>query len=414
MWIAALGLDNGHEMMLKSLHLKNILSFRDAEVALRPLNVLIGPNASGKSNLIETLGVLQAAPRDLAEFFRMNGPVSDWIWKGGAERGEESRIAEIRAVVDNPDGKHPAEKSLKYAIRIADSNERLQVVGERLENIAPHEGYDQTYFYLSAENGHARVSRRMPPAAAAPHMILTPDNFNPAKSVLSEIRSVFEFPVLTKTAHRFSSMKIYRNLNVGGNSPARRPQPTDGEVDFLREDFGNLALIVNNLQGRQTGALMDEYLNRFYEGYGRIHSRVFGGMIQLMVNESGMSDSIPATRLSDGTLRFIALLTALCHPNPPDLVCIEEPELALHPDAMPMLADLLESASERTQIIATTHSPDLVDQFTTNPDAVVVCERGFDGDTQLKRLSEDELNDWLEDYRLAELWKKGVIGGNRW
>ena len=402
-------------MMLKSLHLKNILSFRDTEVALRPLNVLIGPNASGKSNLIETLGVLQAAPRDLAEFFRMNGPVSDWIWKGGDERDGEHRIAEVEAVIDNPDGEHPAENSLRYTIRIADSNERLQVVGERLENIAPYEaGQAEPHFYLSAENGHVRVSRRMPPDAVTPLMLPMPDNFNPSKSVLSEIRGDLSFPVLTRTAHRFSSMKIYRNLNVGGNSPARRPQPTDGEVDFLREDFGNLALMVNNLQGRKPGELMDEYLNRFYEGYGRLHSRVFGGMIQLMVNESGMSDSIPATRLSDGTLRFIALLTALCHPNPPDLVCIEEPELALHPDAMPMLAELLEYASERTQIIATTHSPDLVDQFTTNPDAVVVCERGFDGDTQLKRLSEDELNEWLEDYRLAELWKKGVIGGNRW
>jgi len=398
-------------MMLKSLHLKNILSFRDAEVALRPLNILIGPNASGKSNLIETLGVLQAAPSDLAGFFRMNGPVSDWIWKGGAERDREHRIAELDAVIDNPDGEHPAEKSLRYTIRIADSNERLQVVGEKLENIAPYEsGQAEPHFYLSAENGRARVSRHRSPDAVAPHTLLTPDNFNPAKSVLSEIRSVFDFPVLTKTAHRFSSMKIYRRRN----SPARRPQATDGEVDFLREDFGNLALVVNDLQGRQTRALMDEYLNRFYEGYGRLHSRVFGGSIQLTVNESGMSDAIPATRLSDGTLRFIALLTALCHPSPPDLVCIEEPELALHPDAMPMLAELLESASERTQIIATTHSPDLVDQFTTNPDAVVVCERGFDGDTQLKRLSEDELSDWLEDYRLAELWKKGVIGGNRW
>ena len=407
-------------MMLKSLHLKNILSFRDTEVALRPLNILIGPNASGKSNLIETVSVLQSAPRDLAGFFRKNGPVSDWVWKGDAERDGEHRIAEIETVIDDPDGVHEAEKSLKYAIRIADSNERLQVVGEKLENIAPYEAWqDRPWFYVSMENGYGRVSprRRSSPERDeddAPLTRLTPDNFNPSKSVLSEVRGVVDFPVLTRTAHRFSSMRIYKNWNVGRNSPARRPQATDGEVDFLQEDFGNLALMVNNLLGRQTGELMDEYLNRFYEGYGRLHSRVFGGAIQLAVNESGMSDSIPATRLSDGTLRFIALLTALCHPNPPDLVCIEEPELALHPDAMPMLADLLESASERTQIIATTHSPDLVDQFTTNPDAVVVCERGFDGDTQLKRLSEDELSDWLEDYRLAEIWKKGVIGGNRW
>lgn len=406
--------------MLKSLHLKNILSFRDTEVALRPLNILIGPNASGKSNLTETLSVLQAAPNDLAGFFRQNGPVSDWIWKGGAEHDGERRIAEIEAVIDNPDGVRPAEKSLKYAIRIADSNERLQVVGEELENIAPYTAlHDYPYYYLNMENGYGRVSLRRTSGDGrdgldAPITQLTPDNFNPSKSVLSEIRNTFNFPVLTRTARRFSSMRIYKSWNVGRNSRARRPQPTDGEVDFLREDLGNLALVVNDLQGRQAGALMDEYLNRFYEGYGRLHSRVFGGTIQLAVNESGMSDSIPATRLSDGTLRFIALLTALCHSNPPDLVCIEEPELALHPDAMPMLADLLERASERTQIIATTHSPDLVDQFTANPDAVVICERGFDGDTQLKRLSEDELSDWLEDYRLAELWKKGVIGGNRW
>lgn len=402
-------------MMLKSLHLKNILSFRDAEVALRPLNILIGPNASGKSNLIETLGVLQAAPSDLAGFFRQNGPARDWIWKGGAERDREHRVAEVEAVIDNPDSKHPAESSLAYAIRFGETNGRLQVVSEKLENIEPYESWqDQPYFYLNMENGYGWVSPPKFLGVGRYDAPLTPDNFNPSKSGLSEIRGAVDFPVLTRTARRFSSMRIYKNWNVGRNSPARKPQPTDGEVDFLQEDFGNLSIVVNNLLGRPTGALMDEYLNRFYEGYGRLHSNVFGGTIQLAVNESGMSDSIPATRLSDGTLRFIALLTALCHPDPPDLVCIEEPELALHPDAMPMLADLLERASERTQIIATTHSPDLVDQFTANPDAVVICERGFDGDTQLKRLSEDELSDWLEDYRLAELWKKGVIGGNRW
>ena len=70
---------------------------------------------------------------------------------------------------------------------------------------------------------------------------------------------------------------------------------------------------------------MDERLNRFCESYGRLRSRVFGGAMQLTVNESGMSESIPATRLSDGAIRFIAPLAMLRHPDPPDLVCIEEP-----------------------------------------------------------------------------------------
>lgn len=86
----------------------------------------------------------------------------------------------------------------------------------------------------------------------------------------------------------------------------------------------------------------------------------------------------------------------------------------MHPDVMPLLADLLRSASTNCQVIVTTHSPDLVDQFTADPEAVVVCERGFDGDTQLKRLATEELKDWLSEYRLGAMWQKGVIGGNRW
>ena len=88
------------------------------------------------------------------------------------------------------------------------------------------------------------------------------------------------------------------------------------------------------------------------------------------------------------------------------MICIEEPELALHPDDMPLLADLLRSASERTQLIVTTHSPDLVDQLTIDPENVMVCERGFDNGTQLKRLSRDELEDWLKDYRLGEFGRR--------
>ncbi len=399
--------------MLKSLRLKNILSFRDSEVELRPLNILIGPNASGKSNLIEAVGVLQALPTDLPSFFRKNGPVSDWIWKGGEENGRESRIAEIAAVIDNPEGARQAEKSLRYEIRFADNNGALQVVGEKLEDIEPHV---QPYSYLNVENGYGQVtpSGHSENGEDGDYSSVTPYNFPPVKSVMSGLGSSIAFPTLSQTARRFASIKVYKNLNVGRDSPNGRPQRTDDEADFLREDFGNLSLVAHNLQGNQAGALMNEYLKRFYEGYDRMHSRVFGGAIQLTVNESGMSAPIPASRLSDGTLRFIALLAILCHPDPPGLVCIEEPELALHPDAMQILADLLDQASERTQLIITTHSPDLVDQFTAEPDAVVVCERGFDGDTEFNRLSEDNLREWLADYRLAELWKKGVIGGNRW
>jgi len=104
----------------------------------------------------------------------------------------------------------------------------------------------------------------------------------------------------------------------------------------------------------------------------------------------------------------------LCDPDPPPLVCIEEPELGLHPDMLPKIADLLAAASERTQLVVTTHSDMLVDAMTDRPEAVVVVEK-HNGQTCMKRLKEDaELRRWLDKYRLGQLWTRGEIGGTRW
>ena len=122
---------------------------------------------------------------------------------------------------------------------------------------------------------------------------------------------------------------------------------------------------------------------------------------------------IPATRLSDGTLRYLCLLSILLHPEPPPVVVIEEPELGLHPDLLPTVADLLVSASERSQLIVTTHSDVLVDALTDTPESVIVTEK-HDGQTVMRRLDKADLAKWLKDYTLGNLWSSGQIGGNRW
>ena len=98
-------------------------------------------------------------------------------------------------------------------------------------------------------------------------------------------------------------------------------------------------------------------------------------------------------------------------PSPPPLVCIEEPELGLHPDAVALLADLLVEASERMQLIVTTHSDALISELTNQPEAVVTCERPGDG-TVLRRLDRESLRGWLDDYRLGDLWRMGQLGAN--
>lgn len=117
--------------------------------------------------------------------------------------------------------------------------------------------------------------------------------------------------------------------------------------------------------------------------------------------------------MSDGTLRYLCLLAILCHPKPPPLICIEEPELGIHTDIIPVLATLLKEAATRTQLIVTTHSEALVDELSDTPDSIHVCEKK-QGCTQFRRLETDDLKDWVKKYSLGEFWRKGEIGGNRW
>ena len=111
---------------------------------------------------------------------------------------------------------------------------------------------------------------------------------------------------------------------------------------------------------------------------------------------------------SDGTLRFICLVTALLQPNPPATMIIDEPELGLHPYAIEILAELIQASSKRTQVIISTQSPPLVDYF--NPEDIVVVAREK-GASVFKRLDKIELEHWLEEYSLGDLWRKNVIAG---
>jgi predicted ATPase len=122
---------------------------------------------------------------------------------------------------------------------------------------------------------------------------------------------------------------------------------------------------------------------------------------------------IPATGLSDGTLKFLCLMAVLFDPSPGRLVCIEEPESGLHPDAVTLVADALREASRRMQIVVTTHSDALVDRFSDEPESIVVCDRDSCESTRFRRLSSEQLNEWLEEYTLGELWRRGEIGGTQ-
>jgi predicted ATPase len=230
--------------------------------------------------------------------------------------------------------------------------------------------------------------------------------------MLEDFRDPENYPELTFLTTFYKQIRLYRQWSFGRFTPLRRPQSADARSDFLEEDFSNLGLVLNRLRrSPATKRTIIEHLKDLYEGLTDFDVSVEGGSVLVYLTEGEFT--IPAVRLSDGTLRYLGLLALLCDPNPPPLIGIEEPELGLHPDLIPKIADLLKEASKRCQLIVTTHSDILVSALSDCPENVIVCEK-HDGQTTMRHLDPEELKPWLEKYRLGELWTRGQIGGVRW
>ena len=331
--------DERSDVLIRRITLRNLLSFGpdETDLELGPLNVLIGPNGSGKSNLIAVIGILRAAPRDLAAPIGDSGGIGEWLhkWESGDRRGS------IGADVDCPP------RHLRYSLFIEEQNHQFQVYAEHVGENAPASGLHLYYHY---ERGVGTLHPR-----EGVRRVLAAGDLDHRQSVLSQLKDPYAFPEITDLGKRFDRIRIYREWSFGRRTPTRGPQPSDLPNDFLAEDASNLGLVLNRL--RRTPAVKKRLLRaarKLYDGLTDFDVIVEGGTVQVFLEENGIT--VPATRLSDGTLRYLCLLAILCHDDPPPFVCIEEPELGLHPDIMPTLAALLRDASTRCQLLVTTRS----------------------------------------------------------
>ena len=394
--------------LVRQIKPSNLLSFGPNTPALKleSLNVFIGPNGSGKSNLIEAVALMRATPvlsqtssnGDVRGVLRRGGGAHEWIWKGAMDEP-----ASVELVVKNPKGKQP----LRHIFAFRGDNQGFQLHDEQVENESAYDDQTEAYFYYRFQEGHPVVN-----TAGHQRRKLARETVNLAQSILAQRRDPDLYPEITYLAEVYEQCRVYREWAFGRNSLFREPQKADMRNDRLEEDFSNLGLFLSRLQKTpKAKKAVIEGLRDLYDGLTDFETIVEGGSVQVFFSEGDFS--IPAARLSDGTLRYLCLLAILCDPKPPPLICIEEPELGLHPDIMPKLADMLIAASERTQLIVTTHSDILVDALTERPEVVVVCEK-HDGRTEMHRLKPEELTAWLEKYRLGQLWTKGQLGGTRW
>lgn len=375
--------------LIEKIRLRNILSFGDKgeEITLEPLNIIIGQNASGKSNLVDVIKLLRSLPNDkgLSNFISRGGGISEWVWKGKVYND----ISEIK--IDIPT--HTTNlKTVSYSLFFEEEFQRILIDEETI-----------IFGRLKKQVFRKDYSRN-----------LTPDESILSIKTLVNDEDVDVRIVISNLRLSLLSPFFLTDLQTNRNSVIRMPQISDAPNRFLEEDASNLALVLNDLEHR--GDTKDKIVGNLRKFNPRIKDysvKVQGGTVQLFIREEGLEKPISAMRLSDGTLRYLCLLAILCHPEPPPLICIEEPETGLHPDILPTIAELMIEASQRTQLIVTTHSDILVSAFSDIPEAVLVCEKDEDG-THFKRLEKEKLKTWLEEYSLGEVWLKGEIGGTRW
>ena len=395
-------------LLIRRLKISGMLSFgpQGINLPMESLNVLIGPNGSGKSNFIEALALLHAAPHDLSAPVRRMGGISEWLWKGEGAPGR----AVIQAAVNQPSGEIP----LRHMMYIGQQGAWFDVRRETITNEPPGAGEPQPGLFYASSGNTIRI--REPGDEDGGNRgwrLINPSMLRADASILSQREDPDRYPELGWLQQQYRQIRLYRNWEFGPDAGLRRSPRADEPSTFLTERGENLPLVLSRLRGDSRQRFV-KALQQLYDGIEDFQVEVGGGRAELFVVERGAGERyIPVSRLSDGTLRYMALAAILLDPEPPPLVVIEEPELGLHPDVVLSIGEMLINASKRTQLVVTTHSRVLVDALDDYPSSVVVCDK-YDGESSFERLDPDHLMKWLEQYSLGKLWSAGDLGGNPW
>ncbi len=342
---------------------KSIASIEKLE--LKPINVVIGANGSGKSNFIGAFAFLHAI---------REGRLRDYVAAaGGAEKVLHFGSKNTREIVLTLSFTNP---TARYHLALRPS--------------APDS------LYSSSETVYGKGGR---------------PSSGPAPAASSQQNSAH---LLQSVTSYLATWRSYHLLDTSPSSPMRKTAKVD-DNRFLRPDGSNLAAFLYYLGQKHPDAfdLIRHTVRQvapFFDNFALDPRNLNPDEINLEWRHKSSDQYFDASSLSDGTLRFIALATLFLQPevHRPSLILVDEPELGLHPYAIELLASLIRQASVTTQVIVATQSPLVLDYFA--PEDVLVADR-VEGGTQLRRLDSAQLSAWLADYSLGQLWEKNEIGG---
>ncbi len=403
--------------MIKSLRIINFLSFRNTEVCLKPdQNVLIGINGSGKSNFLKAIKLLREGVIGIGlkkHILDDLGGFDNIFFKG--DKTDNSIVLEFTfdasSITNTNYGFHFID-DVVYTITLfkAPSGQNFYVK----EKIATIQGS----VFLEFDNGIGVLHETEDSANGQNGKIKTDLKryaFDAQELALREVRESDSdrYLSLTTIKKAIKDIMVYDYFDITPRSMIRKPMLPTSEKK-LSTDGTNLPQILNTIKinYRQSYRRITEMLTEVNPNFEGFSFNFIGGNIELMLDEKSLDSSIHVSSISDGTLRFLCLLGILYNPEKGKLLCIDEPEVGLHPDMILAIANAIKGAAETSTLIISTHSENLLNYF--DIEDVRVFEKNDDNSTQVTQYEKNQFEGWYEDFSLGSMWKQGDIGGVRY
>ena len=362
------------------------------DLPVRPFMVLIGANGVGKTSFLDAFSTLSAsASGNLNSILSQFGGISNLLTRGKSE--------DLSFLVDMT---VPGHQPLEYELRLSSKGTGYAISGELL--CQQRDGFEKPFRHIDSSDGDIRYYE------TEENRLVRPDwEHNPLETSLAQVPKMYRQP--EELRRILATATQYHVLDVGPRAPVKMPQPMK-PATLPGPDGGDLVPYLYYLRegDRDRYEVIIDSLRTAFPDFEELNfPPVAAGLLAMTWKDKKFSKPIYMNELSEGTLRFLWLVSLLQSPNLSTVTMIDEPEVSLHPELLSLLADLMREAAKRTQLIVATHS----DRFIRflSPDEVVVMDVDDDGCASATWADSLDLDQWLAEYSLDEVWRMGRMGG---
>ena len=380
-------------MSLKTIRIAGYRRLHSVDLEMRPLTVLIGPNGTGKTSLLEALFLLAESARgSLQKTLSDFGGLNEVMTRGKADE----LLFHVTMAV-------PGHEPLAYSLGLKTKGHGYDLSLERLSQ--HRDGYEEPFKHIERYGADVRYYDVVAKSLQRPTWDTTP-----FETSLSQVPKMYHEP--EKFRQLLASCTYYSSyrLDLDHQAPIRLPQ----KMQPASHPGPNGEHLVSYLYYlRETDRLgfeiIEDTLAAAFPGFIRLNfPPVAAGTITMTWQEQHFDHPLFLNQLSEGTLRFLWLITLLQSPNLPAVTMIDEPEVSLHPQLLSILVETMREASQRSRLIVATHSDRLIRFLDPTELVVTDLDKGL---TTFTRAEDMDLDKWLADYSMDELWNMGVLGG---